>query len=202
MPRPDASSAFISAVTSQYVRPAFLVQIGFTTGTVYVWSGVGSLSYGGNTYQGVGTFGGISTIEEGSNVQARGIVLSLSGFNASLLTDVLSDYQQGLPAVVYFGCFDATGTTFLGVITAWAGLTDQPTITVTGETASIEIACENVLVEMNTSVERRYTTEDQQIDYPGDRGFDYMPQIATQTVYFGHHPASSPGNLQQGYSAG
>jgi hypothetical protein len=139
----------------------------------------------------------LSTIEEGSDVQARGIVLTLSGIDPTLLNDVLTDYRQGLPALVWLGVFDASNN--IHAISAFSGQTDQPTITVDGSTASLNIACENRLVEMNTqSSFRRYTNEDQQIDFPGDLGFSAVNQIQEQTLYWGR----TPGNQNLGVSTG
>jgi hypothetical protein len=187
MPRPGITDAFVSACQSPYVKPALFVEVHMLSGPVYVWSGVGSIGWAGKPWQGVGQFGMISSIEEGANVQARGIELSLSGFDPTLLSDIMTDYQQGLPALVYLGLFDpATNSLIPDPITCFSGRTDQPTITVSGETAGITIACETRLVEMNTTASfRRYTNEDQQIDFPGDLAFGSMNSIQAQTLYWG-----------------
>lgn len=67
------------------------------------------------------------------DVFARGIVLTVSGFNASLLSHVLNDYRQGMPVTVWL-LINGTPAT------AWSGRTDQPRISVSGQTASISIA--------------------------------------------------------------
>jgi hypothetical protein len=199
VPRPDATPEFIAAVESGYVRPTIFVEIHFLTGPVYVWSGAGSIAWGGVTWLGVGNFGSISPIEEGATVSARGITLSLSGVDPTLLSDVLNEYQQNLPAVIYFGVRDNTGALIPNPITSWAGRTDQPTITVDGESATISIACENRLVILNNSVERRYTDADQKRDYPDDRGFEFVNAIQNVTIYWGRHPDSSNNFSVQGH---
>jgi hypothetical protein len=199
VPRPDATPEFIAAVESGYVRPAIFVEIHFLTGPVYVWSGAGSIAWGGVSWLDVGNFGSISPIEEGATVSARGITLSLSGVDPTLLSDVLNEYQQNLPAVIYFGVRDNTGALIPNPITSWAGRTDQPTITVDGESATISIACENRLVILNNSVERRYTDADQKRDYPDDRGFEFVNAIQNVTIYWGRHPDSSNNFSVQGH---
>ena len=199
MPRPDATADFIAAAQSSFVRPGIFVELHFTSGPVYVWSGAGSKSWGGNTYQGVGQFGMISSVEEGANVQARGIVLTLSGFDATLLGDVLNDYRQGLPAVVSLGLFDGAGTLIPNPVCCWSGRTDQPTIAMNGDSATLSIACENRLVEMNVSVQRRYTDQDQKLDYPNDRGMEYVTSVQNLTIYWGRHPSASNNFATQGH---
>lgn len=200
MPRPDATPEFIAAIESGYVRPAIFVEIHFATGPVYVWTGAGSVSWGGVTWIGVGQFGNISPVEEGATVQARGITLTLSGVDPTLLNDVLNEYEQNLPVIVYFGVRDNTGALVPNPITSWAGRTDQPTIAVDGESATISIACENRLVILNNSVERRYTDADQKRDYPDDRGFEFVTAIQNVTIYWGRHPDSSNNFSVQGHS--
>lgn len=200
MPRPDATPEFIAAIQSGYVRPAIFVEIHFVSGPAYVWTGVGSITWDGKTWLGVGQFGSLSTIEEGATVHARGITLTLSGVDLGLLSDVMTDYKQGLPAMVYFGVRDGAGALIPDPITSWSGRTDQPTITVDGDSASISIGCENRLVDMNVSVEHRYTDADQKREYPSDRGFEFVNSIQNITVYWGRHPDSSNNFAVQGHS--
>ena len=54
MPR-AASSAFLTALSQPIIRPAFLVQAGFTSGPVYLWTGRGSLTWNGQTWLGTGS---------------------------------------------------------------------------------------------------------------------------------------------------
>ena len=126
MPRPNMPASVVADTQSQALNVAIAVSITLASGNVVnVWSGVGPAPgiNGGDSFTGIGSFGIISNLEEGVDVFARGIVLTLSGFNASLLSDVLNDYRQGLPVTVYLL---VNGTP----VTAWSGRTDQPTIQV------------------------------------------------------------------------
>jgi hypothetical protein len=198
MPRPDATPEFIAGIQSPYVRPAIFVEVHFTTGPVYVWTGAGSITWGEKTWVGVGQFGNISPVEDGANVQARGVTLTLSGIDTTLLNDVMTGYKQGLPAMVYFGIRDTDGSLIPNPITSWAGRTDQPTITVDGDSALISINCENRLLDMNISVERRYNDQDQKLDYPNDRGCEFVNSIQDITIYWGRHPETANNFTVQG----
>jgi hypothetical protein len=190
MPRSGLSSAQLTAIQSGNIRPAFFVEANFASGPIYVWSGRGSIAWGGHTWLGVGTLGTISTIEEGSGVDAKGITLSMSGIDSSLLTEVMTEFQVGLPVIVRLGLFDANLALIDDPVIAWAGRMDQPTIDVDGQTCTISINCENRLVEMNVAVDRRYTNEDQQLDYPGDRGMEFVSSIQDVTIYWGRTPSN------------
>jgi hypothetical protein len=193
------TTGFAAAASSPYTRPAIFVEFHLSTGIVYTWTGRGPLSWNGHTWTGVGTFGGLSIVEEGTNIQARGITLTLTGLNPALLDDVLNEYSVGLPVNVYLGLFDNAGTLIPDPVCCWAGETDQPTISVSGDEASIEISCENKLVQMNVAVERRYTHEDQQLEHPGDLGFEFVNAIQDIGIFWGRHPASAPNFAAQGH---
>lgn len=190
MPRSGLTGGQLAAVQSTNLRPAFFVEAHFVNGPIYVWSGRGSIVWGGHTWLGVGSLGSISTIEEGSSIDAKGITITLSGIDSDLLGDILTEFQVGLPVIVNLGLFDATLTLIDTPVIAWAGRMDQPTIDVDGQTCTISINCENRLVEMNVAVDRRYTNEDQQLDFPGDRGMEFVSSIQDVTIYWGRTPSS------------
>jgi hypothetical protein len=189
MPR-DMSAAMLAAVAASDLRPAIFVTAAFTSGTVYMWTGFGSVTWGGHTWLGVGSFGSISTIEDGATVEARGVTLTLSGIDQALLTGVLDEFILGAPATIYLGLFNSSNALIADPVVAWAGKMDQPTIDVGADSAIISINCENRLVDMNISVQRRYTNEDAQLDYPGDKGFEFVNTLQQKAVFWGHTPNS------------
>lgn len=190
MPRSGLTGGQLAAVQSTNIRPAFFVEAHFVNGPVYLWTGRGAIIWGGKTWLGVGSLGSISTIEEGSSIDAKGITITLSGIDATLLADIMTEFQVGLPVIVNIGFFDETLTLIDTPVIAWAGRMDQPTIDVDGQTCTISINCENRLVEMNVAVDRRYTNEDQQLDYAGDRGMEFVSSIQDVTIYWGRTPSS------------
>lgn len=194
MPRP-MSSAMLTAITSTSLWPAIFVSMTFQTGTVYIWSGLGSITWNSQTWTGVGSFGSVSMVEEGNMVEAKGLVLSLSGIDSSLLADALQEFLSRGPVQVYLGLFDGSTsppTLIADPLTAWSGLMDQPTIDVGGETATITIACESKLLELNVPNQLRYTQDCQQANFPGDLGFTFVAGIQEQNIAWGAHPTSSP----------
>ena len=192
MPRP-LTSGLMAAIQANVVRPALFVEGHFVSGIVYMWTGIGNITWNGHTWIGVGSLGGITPIEEGGNVEAKGITLSLSGIDQSLLADALQELQQGLPVLVYLGTFDNASPPNLiaDPFTAWAGRMDQPTIDVAGDSATISINCENRLIDMDVAVDRRYTIDDQQMDFPGDLGFQWVNALQSRMLIWGRLPVSA-----------
>jgi len=192
MPR-SMSGGMLAAIQTSILRPAIFVELHFASGVAYVWSGYGTIVWNGHSWLGVGNLGTISVIEEGVTVNARGISITLSGINSSMLADALQDMQIGAPVMIYFGLFDSSSPPSLlpDPLTSWAGRMDQPTINVGGDTSSITVNCENRLIDMNVPVDRRYTHDDQQISHPGDLAFQFVNSIQELTVYFGRTPTNS-----------
>lgn len=185
------TAAYLAAIRSAALRPALFVEAHFTSGPIYVWSGLGRITWGGHEWVGIGSLGSVSTIEESGTVEAKGITLTLSGIDAALLEDILVEFQVGLPVIVTLGLFNEAGVLIADPVCAFAGQMDQPTLEVNGTAATIAINCENRLFEMNVAVDRRYTNEDQQRDYPGDRGFEFVSSIQEAQIYWGRTPSSS-----------
>jgi hypothetical protein len=82
----------------------------------------------------------------------------------------------------------------MGRVIRWARRStwylNQPTITVGGETADIKINCENRLIDLNTSVQRRYTNDDRQLVAPGDLGLRSQSGIQEVAINWGVIPNS------------
>jgi hypothetical protein len=213
MPR-TISSGFAQAIAAKENKPALFFEIHFVSGPVYLWSGRPSIDWNGHTWLGAGGLINVSTVEEGSTVEAKGITLSMSGVSTEFLSDILLEFQVGLPAIVYLGFFETMGggggyglggygeggygsgsgdgsnVLIPDPVITWSGRTDQPTIEMDGSTATISVNCENRFVEMNVSVDRRYTNEDQQLDFPGDRGLEFVNSIQDVRIFWGQVPSS------------
>lgn len=181
----------LAALQGTYMQPAFFVSIQFATTTVYLWTGSaasiganpdGSISWFGHTWIGLGSLLGISDIESASTVEARGIVVTLSGLDATLLADCMTELQLQLPVVVYFTVY-SSGSLISRPITSWSGYTDQPTIQVDGVSARISLAAENRLISMNVAANRRHTNPDQQMDYPGDLALQFVDGLQDLTIF-------------------
>lgn len=195
MPRPGVTSDMLAALTASVLRPAVFVAISFATETLYLWSGVGSITVGSQIWTGVGSFGGISVIEEGATVEAKGLTLTLSGVDSEALADALQEIRVGQTVAVYLGLFDDTNTLIDNPILSWVGRTDQPTIDVTGTNAVISIAAENRLMEMNVPSDRRLTLEDSQLATPGELGFQFVNALQEILIQFGSGSAAGGTNV-------
>ena len=189
----NLTAAQITEITAQNMRPILLCQLLFTSGTVYLWSGIGTLSWNGQSWQGIGSFGQVSPIPETSDLTAAGVKLSLSGIPSSLVTSALGEVRQGAPVTIYQGFLTTAGAVVANPNNAWSGRMDTCEILEDGSSATISITAESRLLDLNRSRERRYEKQDQSIDFPGDLGFDYVPSLQELSVVWGKaSPSSAP----------
>lgn len=180
------TTALNTAMNAANVQPILICAIESSSGTFRAWSGYGDLSWGGNTYGGIGNLGGISDIEETQDLRAAGITLSLSGVPSEMISLVLGDIRQGKSAKIWLGALDLTSQAMIAdPYLIFGGLTDVPSIEDGPEVAAISLSAENRLIDLMKPRMRRYTSEDQQRDYPNDLGFDYVPSIQDTTVIWG-----------------
>jgi hypothetical protein len=176
----------LAGLLSTVVRPALLVACDFSGGWVRVWSGIGDLVVGDDTFAGVGTFGTISTVEEGVDVASRGLALSLSGVPSGLVAGVLGDDYRGRPCTVWLGCFNEARSALLGdPMVVFRGQMDTCEISDDGTLAAISLQVENRLSLLRRARTMRLTHEQQIVRFPGDRGLEYMSKLAERPIYWG-----------------
>lgn len=192
MPRPF-SAAMTAQITGSYLRPAFFAQLHFLSGDVFVWSGIGTVNWNGHDFLGLGQFGQISTIEESNDIKANNLTLTLSGVPSDSLSQALNETRQGNAVTLWFGCVGDGGDVVADPVKSFAGRMDVPLIEEGATTCTISITVESILVDLQRSRLRSYTHEDQQIDFPGDLGFEYVPGLQDWNGVWGkpgsHHGA-------------
>jgi len=189
------TSGMTAVTTADVVRPVYFVRMVFDSGespsALNLWNGTGDLTYGGNTYIGTGDLLSISQITETSDISATGITVSLTGVKTSLIAVAKDHEYQGRPLSVSLGAFDASGDLVADPTVIFAGFMDTMTIAESGETSTISIACENKLIAFERAKVRRYTAEDQKIDHPTDKGFEFVTAIVEKEIIWGRASPSS-----------
>jgi hypothetical protein len=182
----DLNAALSNAIVEPVVAPAFFFKAEFPNGTVAAWSGYGNITFGGDTYLGVGDFGGVDKVDETSNVRANGATFTLSGIPSALVAAALLEEYQGRPCTLFLGALNLTSGAIIGTpYPILSGRMDVMSIEEGADTATITLTVENNLIELYRAKERRYTHEDQQIDFPGDLGFEYVAGLQEKPINWG-----------------
>ncbi len=194
----DLTSGMVSVTTADVVRPAYFVRMQFDSNDspsyLNVWSGVGDLVYGGNTYTGVGDLLSIGEIAESSDLSAAGISVSITGLKSEFLVIAKDHQYQGRPLTVALGAFDSSGSLIADPTVMFSGFMDIMTITEGGDSSTISVSVENKLIAFERSKIRRYTAEDQKIDHPTDKGFEFVTAIVEKEIIWGRATGAAGGS--------
>jgi len=194
------SAEMLAVATADIVRPIYLVKAEFDSTppedrNLYLWSGFGDLTFNGKNYLGVGNLLSISAVDESTDLTATGASIVLSGIQSPLLAIARDEDYQGRPITIYLGALDDTGDLIASPTVLFSGFMDVMTISEAGETSTISVTAENKLIAFDRSYVRRYTAEDQKIDYPNDMGFEFVAKIADQEIIWGRaSPTSGQGS--------
>ncbi len=181
----DLTTAFEAATKAKEVAPILMVEMAFVSGTVRLWTGYGDITSGGHTWTGAGTLGSISEPEEVLDPAAKGITLTLTAVPNEYAALALSEEYQGRNAKVFLGVLNSDGTLIADPYQLFGGRMDVMTIQDGGTTSSISVSVENRLIDLTRSRERRYSHQDQQIEYPGDLGFEYVNSLQDKEIRWG-----------------
>lgn len=201
----DVSTEMVTEFSGRSVSPVLMAEMFFDSQTVGMFTGLGTLTWGDKTFLGGGNFIGVSPIEETQGTEAKGIVVSLNGIPANLISLALAERSRGRPFRMYLGSvvttrYVATEVDPGRVMTEdggyvllennlvdspfpiFAGLMDQMEITDNGETADIRLSVENALIIGQRSKIARYTSEDQKKLYPNDKGLDLINRLQDKEI--------------------
>lgn len=205
----DLTAQFVEEIEKDEVTAFFAVELFFQTSTLRFWSGLGEVTIDGDTYVGSGNLLAISTVDETAEVAAKGATLTLSGIPSELISLALSEPYQGRKCVIYFGILQSektylsqednslvlnedgsgivvsetdTGTTMSQI---FSGYIDQMNIDEGPETATIAVAVESRLIDLQRPRVRRYTHESQKSRFPNDRGFEFVNDLQDKKFAWG-----------------
>ena len=175
------SRAFGAASAAAFIEPNVsiltFVMLDFSSGIVRVHNGLGTYTWGGNDWIGVGSLGAVSQLEEGADVSPYGITLTLSALDAVVSGAALNEDYFMRPVAIYIGALSAEDVLLNDPLQMWGGHMDVMSVTAGAENDQVTINCESELAAFDRSSNLKYTTQSQQQFYPGDVFFNFLPKI-------------------------
>jgi hypothetical protein len=182
---------FSEALDADIVYPIFFFEGEFRGGTLRLWTGFGDRIWDAKTWSGVGWLVGISEVEESTNMQATSLTIGLPG-NAEVVSIALRNIQRNKPMTIWMGLLapDASNPDVprgepLGVEQIFSGLCDISEIDADPANPAVRIKYSSRVADLTRARVRRQTNEDQQIDYPGDRFFEYVGPLTDAVINWG-----------------
>jgi len=185
------TSGEITSVTANPIHYAYLVEMDFVDSPVRFWSGNGTLSYDGKSWQGVGALGSIQPLEETKGSVAKRIELSLVGQGTGLYSAAMADSRQmqGQSVTITGAWMDeiSTSGTVLFAYELKKAIMDTmrvEDVIGVGETNGIRITITAVdeLVDMGRPSTVYYSDANQKKLYPGDTFFRFINTLPGKDI--------------------
>jgi hypothetical protein len=165
-------------------RYVVFVDLAFPSGNVRLHNSVGTFSFGGNEYYGVGGFGTIEAMVDSVQLVDNPVKLVLSSITPEIIDAIKTDDIYKRDADVYLCALDADGQ-LDGIPDNW--------INGFMETAELNIGKENAVViniqtrasKLRKRNNKRFTIEEHQREFSGDLFFEFLPYLIDAEVQWG-----------------
>nr|WP_282551732.1 hypothetical protein [Providencia sp. JUb39] len=153
------------------------------SGVTRVHTATGNLVIAGEVHQGVGQFGAIETVSEENTTGPQQLILSLSGFDSSLLGDVMNERSRGRDVRLMMVALNEDGKPILAEV-LFAGQISNIGVSV-GDKCEVAVTVSNRFERWSQGLPDRFTDESWQKRHIGDRIFRYVAQMAERAIYWG-----------------
>jgi len=183
------SVANAAEVDAPHREAVVLASLAFDT-PIYVHTRIGPIVFGGNTYVGVGDFGGVESVEETEVVAPGPFRLVLSGVDSTYISEAMDAGNYGDIVTVYLGFVDDTGSLVSDPEILGRGEFEFAAIEIGEDESRIVVVVQHELAALNTSNGSRWTDEDQQRRFPGDTFFSFSADSVEKTLSWAGGPVS------------
>lgn len=180
----NIDAALKSAAQSGEFGYIVFVALDFPTSYLYLHNGVGTYTFGGNDYLGVGGFGSIDAVEETTQLVSRPINLTLSSITQEIIDEVKTQNLYGRDADIYVGAINSEGELLADPDNWWSGYMENVHVLL-GQENGIQIRLQSRAARLRARNNKRYTLEEQQRDHDGDIIFEFLPSLMDAKVQWG-----------------
>lgn len=173
-------STLLTALTQPSIQPYHAIELIFDSGTIRLWTGYGERTIQDQTYYGAGQLLAITGIEEVGDLSAKGISITLTGIDTTIVSLALQEPYQDRPCRVLFGEISV-----VAVVEVFSGLMDVMTHEKGPETVTLSLTVESKLVALQRPNVRRYTQENHIARHAGDDFFSAVASLQDKEIKWG-----------------
>lgn len=175
------SAPTLAALADDHVRWLVLARVDLNGGTLAFNSSLRDIVFNSITYTGAGDLGSVSGLTESGSLNPSEYEISFSGVNDTTLNLIANEQYMNNPAEVHIALLDEDGE-IIGDPFLWLqGLTDSVNISY-GKQSSIIVQVRDRITDWSRRRVSRYTDQEQKNLHPGDRGLEYVSEIASKDV--------------------
>lgn len=199
----ELPDALEGAIEEPVVRP-FLALFIDLPDPVWAWTGTGTIPFPDadgamQRWVGAGGIGAIDTIGEATDGSATGIKASLFNIPPEFRDDIADQAVRGVAFEVYVGALNLEYQQVVGSSLLWKGRLDEYKVTDAGTSITVEVTGESRGIDQRRPSIKRMTDEYHQRMHPGDRFFEYVPQMGEIQVIWAAASQNSTASGGGGY---
>lgn len=178
-------AALSTEFAADQLKPFYAVELSFDSGVLRFWTGLGEITANSVVFDGAGMVLGISSPNEGMDLSANGITISFGGLDSSIVAVVLTQNYRGRSAKVFIGALDETNQPVSDLYQVFAGRMDIMSIEEDGQTATVIISVENVLIDLERPRSRKLTDEEQRARFNDDPSLSKIAKLQDRQISWG-----------------
>lgn len=181
-----STAQFQNEIAKSQNMPVHFVSVHLDSYTLYMNDSYKSIEFNGHEYLAIGHLMGFSNIEESAELIVSSMTLSLSGVGQEWIKIVLSEKYINREVKVYLGFTDVDSHNLIETpILIFDGRIDTPTISENPDSGSstVSISATNAWVDFTRRTGRHSNNEEQQVLFPGDKGFEFAAQNISELVW-------------------
>jgi hypothetical protein len=191
------------ALNSESAKDIYFLFLDFANEPFRATSGTRNYDWGGQTWLGIGEIGGVSEVAEASDAAARPFVVTLSGTDTFITQPALSRTNyKGRKATLYRGFLNENETLVSTPIAVWTGRMDVASAVWDEGAASVQVQCEPLAARLLRPNISRYSDQDHQLRWPGDKFYEYLLQMEAKDANWGGQRIAPPRGGGGGGSGG
>jgi len=187
----NISASNEAAFAEAYVKLVIFTRLDFSSGVKRYHTEIGPKTathpiHGSESYEGIGTFGGINgAVKESTSGAPIGLTIGLSGLDSALINTAFTDDYFRREAEVMIGLEDANGDLIDDPEILFSGFMDKIDIAMQKGSASMSLQLESRGTNLLSSSDLRVTDEDLQAESTADLLFEYVYSVMDMVLKWG-----------------
>lgn len=177
-----------SELEKSVTRVVYFTEFDFVGGVVRLNSSNSNIDWGGFTWQGLGSLGNISQVDETDSTEAKSLTFTLNCAESSWVALAIGSdlVYRGRSAKLYFSPL-AEDFTMVGTpVLCWKGVMDLMLMSIDGDTGSISLRCEGSMFGLKRGEYSRLNNAQHRQQYPippaQKNGLDYLIAVQTDPI--------------------
>lgn len=182
-----ATSAVQAQITAEQNRVFHLFELYLSGVTVRVTDFNRPITWGGNTYEGLGVLLDYEGIDESLGLQVQQIKIRLNVADPGLISAILQYHYIGRRVVVRKAFADSDWNLIIDPVPIFDGRVDVPEINENPDdgTCIMTLYASSHLIDFERVAGRHTNHAETQVYFPGDKGFEYADQLAGREITWG-----------------